>query len=65
MAMKDEKKRMKLLRARSIKPNFMELKNYRVKADYHNERLTNHEINEVKRFVKTFDDSYQIIFNEL
>lgn len=63
--MKDEKKGMKLLRARNIKPNFMELKNYRVKADYHNERLTNHEINEVIRFVKNFDDSYQIIFNEL
>ncbi|WP_198645610.1 hypothetical protein, partial [Staphylococcus chromogenes] len=33
-AMSDEKKRMKLLRAKNIKSNFMNLKNYRVQADY-------------------------------
>lgn len=64
-AMRDRKKGMKLLKARSMKPIYLALKSYRVKADYHNESLTNKDIENIKNKVELFDDQYQILNNEM
>lgn len=63
-AMKDSNKRMKLMKARNIKANFMTLKKYRVKADYENEDITKEEINIINEKIKDFDRSFQIIKDE-
>lgn len=63
--MRDEKKRMKLVRAKRIKSSYLKLKKSRVKADYQIDKITVDEIKSIQNSVKDFDDCYQIIKNEL
>lgn len=65
-AMKDdERKRMKLIRAKDIRSIYTKLKNLRVKADYQSDKITMDEIRLIKEEIKRFDDCYQIIKNEM
>lgn len=65
IAMKDESKRMKLIRAKNIKSAYLKLKQYRIKADYHDESISMEEIKLILKDVKTFDSCYQIIKDEM
>ncbi|MGZ9516949.1 hypothetical protein ACXXH0_00460 [Staphylococcus epidermidis] len=65
IAMKDESKRMKLIRAKNIKSAYLKLKQYRIKADYHDESISMEEIKLILEDVKTFDSCYQIIKDEM
>ena len=58
-------KGMKLIRAKNIKSAYLKLKQYRVKADYHDENISMKEIKLILEDVKTFDTCYQIIKDEM
>lgn len=64
-AMKDNKKRMKIIQGRNIRAPFLELKDYRVISDYKIENIDQENIECIKNHVKQFDNYLSIIRNEL
>lgn len=57
--LRDETKRVQLIRARGITGSFRKLKGYREKADYLDEDITSSDMEKIKKGISDFDNQFE------
>jgi len=57
--LRDETKRIQVMRARGITGSFRKLKGYREKADYLEEDITSSDMEKIKKGISDFDNQFE------